>query len=74
MAKRVTVKEVHEMLNQYLGDRSDLGLWMVVKTLVIEPKNPFATESTQRPQRWLMLLSIVFLAAIGAVVYFNLWN
>ena len=74
MAKRVTVKEVHEMLNQYLGDRSDLGLWMVVTTLVMEPKNLFETESTQKPQRWFVLLSIVFLAAIGAFVYFNFWN
>lgn len=74
MAEQVTVKEVHEMLNQYLGTRSDLGLGTVVTTLVMEPKNLFETESTRKPQRWFVLFSIVSLAAVGAFVYFNVWT
>lgn len=74
MAEQVTAKEAHEMLDQYLGNRPDLGLWRVVTTLVMEPKSLFETESTQKPQRWFVLFSIVSLAAIGAFVYFNSWN
>ena len=71
---QVTAKEVHEMLDQYLGNRSDVGLCRVVTTLVLEPKNLFETESIQKPQRGFVLFSIVSLAAIGAFVYFNSWN
>jgi len=71
MAKQVTVKEVHEMLDHYLGNRSDLGLWRVVTTLVMEPKNLFETESIRKPKRWFVLFSLVSLAAVGALVYFN---
>jgi hypothetical protein len=74
MAMQVTGKEVHEMLDQYLGNRSDLGLWRVVTTLVMEPKNLFETESKQKPQRGFVLFSIVTLVAVGAFVYFNFWN
>jgi hypothetical protein len=74
MAKKVTVKEVHKVLDQYLGNRSDLGLWRVVTTLVMEPKKVFETESRRKPQRWFVLFSFVFLAAIGGFVYFNFWN
>lgn len=72
MNKQVTVKEVHEMLDRHLGNRSDLGLWSVVTTLVMEPKNPFETESRRKPRRWFVLFSIVSLATIGAFVYFTL--
>lgn len=71
---QVTAQEVHEMLDQYLGNRSDLGLWRVGTTLVMEPKNIFETESIRKPQRGFVLFSIVSLAAIGAFVYFNFWN
>jgi hypothetical protein len=74
MAMQVTAKEVQEMLDQYLGNRSDLGLWRAVTTLVMEPKKVFETESTRKPQRWFVLFSTVSLAAIGAFVYFNSWN
>lgn len=71
---QVTAKEVHEMLDEYLGNRSDLGLWRAVTTLVMEPKKVFETESIRKPQQWFVLFSIVSLAAIGAFVYFNFWN
>jgi hypothetical protein len=74
MAMQVTAKEAHEMLDQYLGNRSDLGLWRVVTMIVMEPKNLFENDSTRKPQRWFVLFSIVFLAAIGGFVYFNFWN
>jgi hypothetical protein len=74
MAQQLTAKEVHAVLDQHMRSRADLGLWRVVTTLVMEPKNLFETESTRKPQRWFVLCSIVFLAAIGAFVYFNSWN
>jgi len=71
---QVTAKEVHEMLDEYLGNRSDLGLWRAVTTLVMEPQKVFEAESIRKPQRRFVLFSIVSLAAIGAFVYFNSWN
>jgi hypothetical protein len=40
----------------------------------MEPRNPFAPESIRKPLRWFVLFSIAAFAAIGAFVYFNLWN
>jgi hypothetical protein len=74
MAMQVTAKDVHEMLDEYLGNRSDLGVWRAVTTPVMEPKKVFETESIRKPQRWFVLFSIVSLAAIGAFVYFDSWN
>jgi len=71
---QMTAKEAQEMLDEYLGNRSELGLWRVVTTLVLEPKKVFETESIRKPQRWFVLFSMVSLAAIGAFVYFNSWN
>ena len=70
----LTVRQVHAMLEQHLRNRSDLGLWNAVPMRVMGPRNPFEPESMRKPQRWFVLFSIASLAAIGAFVYFNLWN
>jgi hypothetical protein len=74
MAKELTVGEVHAMLEQHLSKRSDLGIWNAVVTRLLSSRNPFEPESTPKPQPWFVLLSTLLLAAIGAFVYFNLWN
>lgn len=62
------------MLRQNLRNRPDLGLRKAVAGRVLEPPNPFEPESVRKPRQWFVLLCIVSLAALGALVYFNLWN
>lgn len=74
MADELTVEEVRAMLKQHLSNRSDLGIWNAVVTRVLCSRNPFEPESARKPQSWFVLFSTLSLAAIGAFVYFNLWN
>jgi len=74
MAEELTIEQVHAMLEQYLRNRSDLGIWNAVVTRVLSSRNPFEPESALKPRTWFVLFSTVLLAAIGAFVYFNLWN
>ena len=74
MAEELTVEEVHAMLEQYLSNRSDLGIWNAVVTRVLSSRNPFERESARKLQPWFVLFSTLSLAAVGAFVYFNLWN
>jgi hypothetical protein len=74
MAEELTVEAVHAMLEQHLSNRSDLGISSAVVTRVFSSRNPFEPESARKPQRWFVLFSTLSLAAIGAFVYFNLWN
>jgi hypothetical protein len=62
------------MLRDDLRKRSELGLRRTVAQHLLEPPNPFEPNSAPRPQRWFVLSSIVSLAAVGAVVYFNCWS
>lgn len=74
MAEELTVDEVHAMLEQHLSNRSDLGIWNAVVSRVLSSRNPFEPESARKPQLWFVLFSMLSLAALGAFVYFNLWN
>jgi hypothetical protein len=74
MAEELTAEEIHAMLKQHLSNRSDLGIWNAVVPRVLSSRNPFEPESPRKPQPWFVLLSTLSLAAIGAFVYFNLWN
>jgi len=74
MAEELTVGKVHAMLEQHLSKRSDLGIWNAVVTRVLTSRNPFEPESARQPQPWFVLFSTLSLVAIGAFVYFNLWN
>ena len=74
MAEELTVEEVHAMLKQHLSNRSDLGIRNAVVTRVLCSRNPFEPESARKPQPWFVLFSMLSLAAIGAFVYFNLWD
>jgi hypothetical protein len=74
MLSQPTVKEVHRMLEEYLHNRSDLGVWNAVANRIMVPGNPFESKSIGRPQQWLVLFSGSFLAAVIAFLYFNFWN
>lgn len=74
MANLVTAKEVLTTLRHNLRSRSDLGLGKAVADRVLEPPNPFEPGLIRRPQRWFVLLCLISLAALGAFVYFNVWN
>ena len=74
MAEQITPKQVYVMLRDDLRKRPDLGLRKTVADHLLEPRSPFDPNSVRRPQRWFVLSSIVSLAAVGAVVYFNSWN
>jgi hypothetical protein len=74
MTKQIRAREVYVLLRDDLRKRPDLGLRKTVARHLLEPPNPFDPNSGRRPQRWFVLSSIVSLAAVGAVVYFNFWN
>lgn len=74
MANPVTAKEVLTTLRHDLRSRSDLGLGKAVADRLLEPPNPFEPRLVRRPQRWFVLLSTISVAALGAFVYFNVWN
>lgn len=71
---RMTPKDVHRMLRQYLNRRSDLGFWNTVAAKILEPQNPFGHGERRRPQRWFVLLLVSSFAAAIAFVYFNFSN
>ncbi len=62
------------MLRNDLRKRPDLGLYRTLAHHLLDPPNPFDPNSVRRPQRWFVFFSIVSLAAVGAVVFFNFWN
>lgn len=74
MAKPVTAKEVLTTLRHNLRGRSDLGLGKAVADRLLDPPNPFEPGVVRKPQRWFVLLCIISVAALGAFVYFNVWN
>lgn len=72
--ERITPKDMDQMMRQYLGRRSDLGLWNALTSQIFEPQNPFDTRSRIKPQRWFVLLVVSSTAAMAAFVYFNFLN
>ena len=74
MAEKLTVNQVHVMLGQYLRNRSDMGVWNAVAMRIMGPRNPFEPESVRKPQPWFVLFLALSFSALGAFVYFNLWN
>ncbi len=74
MAEQLTVREVHATLEEYLRNRSDVGVWRGMATRVMGPKNPFEPESVRKPRLWFVLFLAVSVAATGAFVYFNFGN
>ena len=74
MAEHVSAKEIHTVLEQYLHDRSDLGISKAITARILEPRNPFEPELHQRPQRWFVVLLLVAFASTGAFTYFNFWH
>jgi hypothetical protein len=74
MANPMTAKEVLTTLRHNLRSRSDVGLGKAVADRLLEPPNPFEPGLVRRPQKWFVVLCIISVAALGAFVYFNVWN
>lgn len=74
MAEQITAREVYVMLRDDIQKRPDIGFRRTVANHLLEPLSPFDANAVRRPQRWFVLSSIVSLAAVGSVVYFNFWN
>jgi hypothetical protein len=72
--ERIAPRDVDQMLRQYLGRRSDLGLWNALTAQVFEPQNPFEGSSRKKLQRWFVLFVVSSTAAVAAIVYFNFLN
>ena len=74
MQERASVEQIHAMLQHYLHGRADLGFSKAVAAHILEPRSPFETRSSRRPQRWFVLLLLVVSASAPAFAYFNLWH
>ena len=74
MAEKLTVNQAYVMLGQYLRNRPDMGVWNAVVMRTMEPRNPLEPESVRKPQPWFVLFLTLSFSALGAFVYFNLWN
>jgi hypothetical protein len=74
MLSQPAVKDVHRMLEEYLHNRSDLGVWNAVANRIMVPSNPFESKSMGRPQPWFVLFAGSFMAAAIAFLYFNFWS
>ncbi len=61
-------------LARYLHERPDLGIRKAIAARLLEPRNPFGSESLPRLQRWFVLLLLVASASAVAVAYFNFWH
>ena len=61
-------------LARYLHERPDLGIRKAIAARVLEPRNPFESESLPRLQRWFVLLLLLAAVSALAVAYFNFWH
>ena len=61
-------------LARYLHERPDLGISKAIAARVLEPRNPFESESLPRLKRWSVLLLLVASASTLAFAYFNFWH
>jgi hypothetical protein len=61
-------------LARYLHERPDLGIRKAIAARVLEPRNPFESESLPRLQRSFVLLLLVASVSALAFAYFNFWH
>lgn len=71
---KITAKEMHARLREYLRCRSDLGLWNATQATVLEPRGPFESRPARKPKRWFVLFLVFTTILMGAVAYFNFWS
>jgi hypothetical protein len=74
MAELRKVKQVYELLGQYVRQRPDIGVGKGLLDCVLEPSSPFDSKSMRSPKRWFVLSVFVAASAFSGFVYFNnLW-
>ena len=65
------VKQVHELLRQYMRQRPDLGIGKGLSDFVLESSSPFDSKSKRLPKRWFVLSVLLATSTFGCFVYFN---
>ena len=71
MMDLVVVKTVYNALNQYIGNRPDVGLNKAICDAMFEAANPFDAKATRPPRRWFVLSCLVSALVFGCFSYFN---
>ena len=59
------------MLQWYLGQRPDIGLRKAVASTILQPVNPFETETRRQPKTVVLIAVVALLATACCFAYFN---
>jgi len=68
---KLTARQIHAVLHQNLGSRTDLGLRKAVADGVLDSGNPFEPLAVRPPRRWFVLFCLLAVLTDGCFVYFN---
>ena len=71
MAEPVTVKQVYDLLRQYVRKRPDIGVAKALLDGVLEPASPFVSKGMRSVKPWFVLLSLLGAFMIAGCLYFN---
>ena len=71
MLKNVSPGEAHGWIEELLKHRADIGLRKALTNVVFEPQNPFDSGARRNPRLGFMVATILLVAALGVLIYFN---
>ena len=66
-----TVEQMHERLLTMIRSRRDTGFRVAVCDAVLEPRNPFETETKRRPKSGIAIAGGLALLLIVVFLYFS---
>jgi hypothetical protein len=69
-ARPPSAADISEAVRARLTQDADTGVWRRLTNLWLEPPNPF-NPGARRPRRDATVVTMLILAAIGLVLYFN---
>jgi hypothetical protein len=64
-------KDMLELLYEKLRARRDLGVWNLIKNLLLEPRNPFEPARRRLPKREVVAVGSLVAMLMAAFVWFN---
>lgn len=64
-------QDVHKSLCDYIGARSDIGVFKGLLQCVLNPRNPFDADAPQTPSTWFVLFSLLAASFLACFAYFN---
>ena len=68
----VTAASISEAIRERLARSSDAGLSKRFANAFLEPPNPFNPKARRRPNQDFVILGVLFIAALGLALYFNI--